>query len=513
MRYPVICFAIFWFQTLIGQGFRSRHFDPGSLDNAAKAIFETPANNFIAGGFAGDNISNHLCIMGLNSQGQFLWIKKYGNIKFEYLENPFTARSFYKQGNNVYFVGCARDSNNRYNGVLIKFNMSGDTIWQKIYRDPDPFEDVVPQMVTGSVDGGFLITGFFQNNGSAPYSKCLLIKTDANGNELWRKKINKVAPNVHDGKAIVQDSLSKKIVIAGYQYIGNSSSWGNYDNIIILDSLGIKLSQLQYTNSNGSVLFDLIQTRDKKFVAVGKIGQSQMIGAIETDKSFAVKFDLDNPGTPIWTLSFDMYSQDHLFSCVNEFSNGDLLFSGHIDTMLRHNLNENLRIRLTRLDKDGNLLWNKYYDYSKANTNVPFYESIASTFIGSNNSILAAIHLFNFPSPNPFFFVKFDSTGCDSTLAYCQSQVASGVYQNALNDVSVEVFPNPASDRFTMKVNNNAAEKGIELHVFDLSGREIKRIPLANEKEVVDISDLSKGAYILRLTQNGQLIYTSKLVK
>jgi hypothetical protein len=46
--------------------------------------------------------------------------------------------------------------------VFVKFDLNGDTIWQKFYRDTDPLEDVIPQMVTASADGGFYLTGFFQ---------------------------------------------------------------------------------------------------------------------------------------------------------------------------------------------------------------------------------------------------------------------------------------------------------------------------------------------------------------
>ena len=82
--------------------------------------------------------------------------------------------------------------------------------------------------------GLFLVTGFFQNWSANPYSKCLLIKTDANGYELWRKKIAKAIPDAQDGKTILQDSASKKIIIAGYQYIGNSNNWDGYPNLLIL---------------------------------------------------------------------------------------------------------------------------------------------------------------------------------------------------------------------------------------------------------------------------------------
>lgn len=182
----VIFVSLTWL--LQAQGFRVRHYLPGTHNNTAKAIFESSPGNYITGGIVVDSVngvySNRLCMMGLDAQGQIQWVKKYGNYKFEYLDNNFTTRSFYKHSANIYYAGCIRDTNNQQIGVLLKFDLNGDSLWQKIYRDP--VEDVIPQIVTASVDGGFFMTGFFQNwnNNSRP---CLLIKTDINGNELWRK--------------------------------------------------------------------------------------------------------------------------------------------------------------------------------------------------------------------------------------------------------------------------------------------------------------------------------------
>jgi hypothetical protein len=261
-------------------GFKRQFKLPYALNNTTKAVFETMPNNYVMCGIVVDTLNgfttNRLTLVGLNALGQPQWTKKYGNHKFEYLDNIFISKWFYKQGNYLYHAGCVRDSNNLQLGVFIKFNFNGDTIWQKRFYEAG--YDVIPQQVVGSIDGGFLITGWFQNLTTRPV---LIIKTDANGNELWRKKLNKAIPNTQDAKGIVQDTTTKKIVTIGYQYIGSSSAWGLYSNIIIADSLGNKLQQLNPIGYEGE-LRDIIQTKDKKFVAVGYVKNTLMIGALET---------------------------------------------------------------------------------------------------------------------------------------------------------------------------------------------------------------------------------------
>lgn len=515
MRYHFVLIISFLTLASAGQGFRVRHYLSGASTHLSKAIFESSPGNYITGGITVESVNsvscNRLCIMGLNSQGQIIWTKKYGNNKFEYLNNNLITRSYYKQGNFMYYAGCARDSNNIYQGVLIKFNMNGDTLWRKIYRDSDPQEVVIPQMVTGSVDGGFLITGFFQNNSNTPYSKCMLIKTDANGNELWRTKTAKVTPNTQDGKAILQDTVSKKIVIVGYQYIGNATSWGNYESVLILDSLGAKLSQHNYAGYGG-VLVDLIQTRDKQFVAVGMAIYPQTIGGTNLTRSYVVKFDVNSPTNYIWRInSFDKLSLTNAITSVVELKNKEILTAGIFDTLQMSNIPNDCLTRLTKIDTLGNIKSSRYYRYNTTPGDFNL-QTIKSINLTSDGGAVAAIECQNFPALNPFFFVKFDSTGCDSTVAYCQSILSTGIYHNKSKELEVELFPNPVSDYLTVNIDNAHSEGPLQLNITDVAGREVNQIELSEENKI-DLRVLANGVYLLNITRDKELLYSSKIVK
>lgn len=515
MRLSVI--LLLFSLSLSGQGFRVRHYLPNTQTQLSKAIFETTPGSYITGGLIVEQVNNvtcnRLCIMGLDAQGQIVWTKKYGNSKFEYLDNNLVSKMFYKKDNFLYFVGCARDSNNFQQGVLIKFDGNGDTLWRRIYRDPDPLEDVIPQMVTMGVDGGFLITGFFQNNSNTRYSKCLLIKTDANGNEIWRKKIAKVVPNTQDGQAILQDAVTKKIVMVGYQYIGNANAWSIHDNVVITDSLGEQVNRFNYMGFGG-VLKDVIQTADQKIVAVGYKYDPQTIGGYNLNRSFAVKFDIATPSTPIWELIHDKLTLANAFSCIIELPNGEIVIGGGIDTMQIINLNPNTFVRLTKVSTTGSVMWNRNYNYKINSPTSDNNLGLRSINLASGGSLIGAIEVANFPGPNPFFFVKFDSTGCDSTLAYCQSQgTVSGSYENKFNEAQVNIFPSPASEYITAVVSNLDSQNLLEISILDLSGREVKTSRLTGEKNLLGIKDLSNGVYFVRVTSNQGLLYTAKLVK
>jgi hypothetical protein len=505
--YIFVCIGL----SVTAQGFKVRHFMPSTNTSLTKAVFETTPGNYFAGGIVVDSASgnNRLCIAGLGNQGQLLWTKKYGTNSFIYLNNPFVSRTFYKKDNFVYYTTCVFDSTNKYIGVLVKFNFMGDIVWQKTYRDIDPLEDVVPQMLTSSQDGGFLITGYFQNNGSTPYSKCLIIKTDANGNELWRKKLGKTNPNVQDGKNIIQDSATKKIVLVGYQYLNAADS---YDNVIITDSLGEQPQRMLYIGSQG-LLLDLVQTFDKKIVAVGY--KTYPSGVNWYNRSFAVKFDLSNPTIPIWKIdNYDRLTLANGFLAVVELPDHNLILSGGFDSLRILNQMQNDLIRLVKVRPNGSIISKRYYDYKTNSPNNVNYMGTRSINLTSDGGLIAAIECFNSPAPNPFFFVKFDSTGCDSSLSYCQSiKNTVGQADVAFNSSGINIFPNPAKTLVTVNLDVSMFAEPIDFLLSDLSGRIILNEKINQQSHTVDLKELAKGLYIVSLVKNNLVLFKGKIAK
>ena len=503
---------------LHSQGFKVRHSIPNASDNSTKALFEISPGNYIGAGFVTDTSSgsaiSKIAIMGLGAQGQLLWTKKYKGNKIEYLNNGFIQRCFYKKDNFLYYAGCVVDTAGAQIGVFLKFDMNGDTLWQKIYRDSASI-DIIPQMVTASVDGGFLITGFFQN-WTTNTRQGLILKTDANGNELWRRKINKLAPNVQDGKAIVQDSTSKKIAIVGYQYL---SAADNHDNILILDSLGTKKHQGTLCwGGVGGYAVDLIQTHDKKLVMVGWQYYSESLGGNNCMRSFAVKFDINYPAAPIWKIDgFDKLGLYNGFTCITELKNNDLLIGGFIDTLQgvwngTNNQPGNSFTRLTIVDKNGLLKWNRYYDYKTNPSASDNAQGIHSINTCEDGSWLATIEGYNYPGVNPFLFVKYDSTGCDSSAAHCSTLNFVGLENQAKTNPEIRLYPNPAKDFLYIEVSETNEQTEIEFKIIDSRGASIVHSTLQS-KGRIDIRNLENGMYFITGSKNNKVIYKAKFIK
>ena len=62
------------------------------------------------------------------------------------------------------------------------------------------------------------------------------------------------------------------------------------------------MSQHNYLSGIGGAFFDMVQTRDKKFVAAGFAESTQTSEGDNLQQSYIVKFDLNNPVTPLWKI-------------------------------------------------------------------------------------------------------------------------------------------------------------------------------------------------------------------
>ena len=75
----------------------------------------------------------------------------------------------------------------------------------------------------------------------------------------------------------------------------------------------------------------------------------------------------------------------------------------------------------------------------------------------------------------------------------------------------ITVFPNPADNYITIKSDYNLEDAIISL--FDLNGRRVLNYKNSSNNNIVDISSLSDGEYVLRVILSEGGIYSTKVLK
>jgi hypothetical protein len=488
-------------------GFRARIYTPSGLQHNTKDVFETSPGNYIATGLSLEIINGNYCsqfkIMGLNSNGQLQWTKTYGSLNLQFLEAPYASPYFYKSNTDIYYSGCMRDSLQHQIGTLVKFDFNGNKIWQKFYRDTLGY--FLLQKVSASVDNGFLIAGMISLSSDTTIG--LLIKTDAQGNELWRKKINKPSPNLHDYRSVIQDSATKKIMLLGNVALGTLASYNYYQTISVLDSLGAPVTEVYFTKG---ALEDIIQTKDKKFVTVGFLS---FPGFHSLHSAAIYKFDINNPSHPIWfNNNFGPLVIANGFSSLKELTNGDIIVAGTVDSLSDYSNNVspvfNTLSRFIIFNSiTGQVKSTKYYNYAKNDT-TEYSSSIVNICLTQDGGWITANRLSNFGN-NSFFYVKYDSTGCDTTTAYCLNPVA--IKQFSVQNLGLHIYPNPSTGILNIELNATL-EKPLSISIRDALGRTVKQLSLSASTKI-DLSDVKEGIYFLQVWEDGRLVASEKLVR
>jgi len=229
-------------------------------------------------------------------------------------------------------------------------------------------------------------------------------------------------------------------------------------------------------------------------------------GPTEKFRATVVKFNI--AGSIIWKKLYDIPSPYNGAVCAAELPNGELQVAGALDTMQNYQQSPIVKVRLLRIDKDGNLIWARDIGSAVDETSSEYVYSITPT--KDKGFVLSTSYPF-LGSKCPNSMIKIDSTVCDSTEAYCRS-LEVGIPEHNKYETTFELFPNPASDAVKVQVNGRNIEE-LSIKVLDVSGREIEVHDIFDHvSKYLQLSHISAGIYFISLFENSRIIETKKLL-
>jgi hypothetical protein len=94
-----------------------------------------------------------------------------------------------------------------------------------------------------------------------------------------------------------------------------------------------------------------------------------------------------------------------------------------------------------------------------------------------------------------------DPNGCD--------KISTG---ENINSQKLTVFPNPASQQVNLTFSE-PVNKALTYSISDLQGRQLLQGSIQNQETVLDISNLSKGIYLLNISDANGNKWNKKIVK
>ena len=182
----------------LGDTIWTRKFDiPGGY-SGGHAIRQTSDGGFIVAGAADNPVAYDGLLIRMDASGDTLWTKKYGGtgtIRFNCVEET--------QDGGFIICGTNELGSSANKLLLIKTNSAGDTLWTRKYGATST-NQAMGNWVSPTTDGGYIVTGGVKDG--VNWFDVLLMKTDSAGNVAWAKKYWG-PPNYDDiGRSVQQTS-------------------------------------------------------------------------------------------------------------------------------------------------------------------------------------------------------------------------------------------------------------------------------------------------------------------
>jgi hypothetical protein len=190
---------------------------------------------------------------------------------------------------------------------IIRTNTVGDTIWTKIYTGPPNICTTKDLQKTS--DGGYIITAMFNND-------VLLLKIDSSGNEIWRKTF---IGETSDIPFSVQETFDGGYVIGGLRNVGT----GIADIFMIrTDENGNQLWKKTFGNSGADIFCSSLQANDSGFIIVTTTREGQNLAYLDI---YIAKTDKN--GNLEWIKTFGNEMTDELPGSIRKTKDGGYILS------------------------------------------------------------------------------------------------------------------------------------------------------------------------------------------
>jgi len=448
------------------------------------------------------------------------------------------------------------------NFFLIKTNVTGDTIWTKVYS---------AGFTTGmyscalTPDSGYIFCGSTDAVNSSSVANAVFAKTDVYGNIQWAKSIGGVAADYARSVKVCSDS--------GYIAVGTTKSYGagNQDIYVIrLNQQGAILWTKTFGGTGQDEGNSVVQTSDGGFL-IG--GFTKSFGVGQED---AILIKIDSVGNLLWDKTYGSISSEILSSLETTNDGNFIMIVGNAlvkvnsigDTLWckqgfgSRTLNKTkggrfimtdgdaLTRSLIKIDSLTNVKWSRKFPLYPNIPNMPFVRP--SCVIETSDSGYSFIRIADYTQNASIVFVKTDSVGiggCDNTATipfqYTLSiaitnpvlAIASG---GAINNISVNIsgsgihvgnnclmtninaienegdytiYPNPFISSATLISPVQSSQDKTEFVMLEMFGREINRLIIPSSGNLLITRDnVKSGIYFYQIIKEKEIIKTGKIV-
>jgi len=105
--------------------------------------------------------------------------------------------------------------------------------------------------------------------------------------------------------------------------------------------------------------------------------------------------------------------------------------------------------------------------------------------------------------PSAFGTIILDGTSCGGVTTEIMKEE---------NKNLISVYPNPFSTNFTLQISSEVVLGNTVIEIFDICGKEVKKVYINNNETIIEREDLQNGLYFYRVISDNINIAKGKLV-
>ncbi len=464
-------------------------------------------------------------IVKVGTSGLKQWDRTYGGLDWDILTSivqttdggyllggtSYSGLGGDKSQNNVDTIGYSADY------WIVRIDSSGNFLWDKTLGGTN--EDKLTS-ITCTNNNGFIIGGWSLSNQGGDKSSATwggfdywIIKIDSNGIKQWDKDYGGL---MDDNLFEIISTKDNSFLISGYSssnVSGNKSqpSWGGSDYWILkIDTVGNILWDRDYGGTLNEKLFCMSLTIDNCFI-LGGVSTSNISGN-KTQPTWGLEdywiVRLDSLGNLQWEKDYGGFSSEDRIENIIEIDSGFFIISGTSYSNISGDKSENnLGLEqswLIKINSIGDKQWDKTI-FTLGHDEASFvYEANNGcyTIINTTDANIGGYKTQASRGIYDYWLVNF----CDSSLLS-----VNNIHSQVSN---FKIYPNPTKNILSIQ---HPLFNITNCKIFNTLGKEIlistNQITKNKSETQLNISSLSSGFYLLRLTDEKGNFYSAKFVK
>ncbi|MBX7242297.1 MAG: T9SS type A sorting domain-containing protein [Bacteroidia bacterium] len=479
--------------------------------NAQGVVYDSITNQYIVEGARGD-------ANGLGAYGYLQSISESGvEIEMKVISEADSIEYLYDQGaisyfNDKYYVcGAYYGADGKRHGLLVRYNTDLDTVFTKVYREPQNNKKLFIRLAQATNDNIFLVGGLQTGTGNSMDAlQGFFIVTDSVGTELSRTLYT-----VGGYYAALEDikQAGNNWVCTGFKMRHSpdmpSTIWEYHALLLLYNSQGDLLQQ--YTTPENTNGYSCVATQDGGFALCGNKVEYLPWGIpgeyLTLNKGYIEKVNVNMQRQ--WNLTLSKIDTT-IKTCLRkiiENPDGTLVAAGTGVDAFNH---KHISGWMVKVSADGQVLWQRYHKVINTSYEEHFFNDMCKAHDGGYALAGVALDPSGEEPVGTYAWVcKTDSFGC--LVPGCQTV---GIAENTPLESSLKLYPNPASDRLFLYYHNPQLQNCV-FTISDISGREIvPKTALENSTTYeIPVREWVSGMYFIEVQDGKGNIHTEKFIK